>query len=260
MNQELIAYIKQSAIEELCSRFAKVERGVKADGSFVTEADLAMQKRLQSYLLEHFPGIAFLSEEMDKAEQEAMLDNETGVWVLDPLDGTSNFSAGIPYYAVSLALIQNGEISWGMVYDPERDECFTAEAGKGAWLNGERLKKKNAGVSLSKATALVDFKRLTPELAARLASQPPYSSQRSFGGVALDWCWLAIGRSHVYLHGNQNLWDYAAGSLVFHETGGKSCTLEGEPVFNNKLMIRSAVAAMDDGLFKGWTNFLDIEK
>ena len=146
-----------------------------------------------------------------------------------------------------------------MVYDPERGECFNATHSLGAQLNGDALEKSEAGVEIEKSTALVDFKRLNSELAARIAAQPPYSSQRSFGGVALDWCWLAAGRFHLYLHGKQNIWDYAAGHLVFNEVGGSACTLQGDAVFDFSLAPRSAVAALDKQLFEQWCNYLKID-
>lgn len=260
MDKNIIDAIKTIAHDELCPRFAKVIRSHKQDGSFLTEADLAVQGKVQDLLVKKFPAIAFLGEEMTPQQQQSLLENPEGVWVLDPLDGTSNFSAGIPYYAVSLAFIKQGIVQWGMVYDPERDECFSATLGNGAFLNDEALLPKKAGVTIDKSTALIDFKRLDSELAARIASQPPYSSQRSFGGVALDWCWLAAGRVHIYLHGKQNIWDYAAGHLVFNEVGGHSCTLDGEQIYNFSLQPRSAVAAMDGQLFKDWISYLDISK
>jgi len=258
MNIQIIEAVKNIANEELSHRFSNVARMLKADGSFLTEADLAVQTRIQNLLQEKYPEIAFLGEEMSVEQQQAVLKNIEGVWILDPLDGTSNFSAGIPYYAVSLAYIKQGKIKWGMVYDPERDECFSATHGAGAQLNGVPLLKHEVAVTIEKSTAVIDFKRLDSEMAARIASQPPYSSQRSFGGVALDWCWLASGRFHLYLHGKQNIWDYAAGYLVFNEVGGNACTLQAEPVFDFSLNPRSAVAALDNQLFKEWCQYLDI--
>lgn len=260
MDVQIIEAVKTIANEELLHRFSNVIRTHKQDGSFLTEADLAVQTRIQALLQQKYPGISLLGEEMSAEQQQVLLENPNGVWILDPLDGTSNFSAGIPYYAVSLALIKQAKVEWGMVYDPQRDECFTAANGKGAQLNGVSLSKQDAGVSIDKATALIDFKRLNSELAARIAAEPPYSSQRSFGGVALDWCWLAAGRVHIYLHGCQNIWDYAAGNLVFNEVGGSSCTLEGDAVFDFSLKPRSAVAALDDVLFSAWTDWLGIQK
>lgn len=260
MNLEIIEAVKVIANEELRHSFANVTRMHKDDGSFLTEADIAVQSRIQALLQENYLGIGFLGEEMSVVEQQAALQNPQGVWILDPLDGTSNFSAGIPYYAVSLAYIKQGKIEWGMVYDPERDECFSATRGSGAQFNDKPLLKPTADISIENSTAVIDFKRLNNELAARIASQPPYSSQRSFGGVALDWCWLAAGRTHIYLHGKQNIWDYAAGLLVFNEVGGNACTLQGEPVFDFSLKARSAVAAMDKQLFIGWCDYLKVVK
>ena len=87
-------------------------------------------------------------------------------------------------------------------------------------------------------------------------TNPPYQSHRSYGSVALDWCWLAAGRGQVYVHGKQNLWDYAAGSLIFSEAGGFACTLDGEPVFNASLQPRSAVLAINQHLFTLWRQYL----
>ena len=248
-----------AAREELVPRFTQVTRHDKADGSFITEADLAMQQHVQDALARQWPGYAFLGEEMAEAEQLALLQNSTQpLWCLDPLDGTSNFAANIPFYCVSLALIHQGEVVLGIVYDPMRDECFSASKGQGAMLNGQPLGKLQPHSSLKKATALVDLKRLPSELQTRLIQQAPYSSQRSFGSVALDWCWIAAGRCHLYLHGKQRLWDYGAGQLILHESGGQSCTLTGEPVFQSTLVGRSAVAALDPQLFRDWTDWLGI--
>ncbi|MGM0679053.1 MAG: inositol monophosphatase family protein, partial [Pseudomonadota bacterium] len=236
MNSDtLISLVRSAAREELVPRFTHVKRGIKADGTVLTEADLAMQQRVANELNRLEPDILFLGEEMPAEEQQALLQSGKPLWVLDPLDGTSNYASGIPCFSVSLALIESGKLKFGMVYDPMRDECFTAQQGQGAWLNGGRLVPFDTGLKLKQSTGLIDFKRLAPALATRLVTGMPYSSQRSFGSVALDWCWIAIGRSHVYLHGKQNLWDYAAGHLILAEVGGQSCTLEGEAVFNNTL-------------------------
>lgn len=247
------------ARRELPHRFANAARARKADGTVVTEADFAVQHGIQTSLKEKWPTFAFLGEEMDPATQQQSLDAiDTGVWCLDPLDGTNNFTAGIPYYAVSLAFLKNGQVQLAVVYDPARDECFTAERGRGARLNGDRLTSDDTGLNLSQAMGLVDLKRLSPALVERLAHKAPYSSQRSFGAVALDWCWLAAGRVHVYLHGSQKLWDYAGGSLVLSEAGGQAVTLQGDSVFQPTLKPRSSVAALDPALFNHWTRWLEI--
>ncbi len=157
-----------------------------------------------------------------------------------------------------VALLRNHQVEMGVVYDPSRKECFAAARGHGAWLNEQPLQLQQLSTPLSQGMALIDLKRLNADLASRLAAQPPYSSQRSFGSVALDWCWLAAGRCHVYLHGRQKLWDYAAGCLILAEAGGSAVTLEGEPVFKPTLEPRSAAAALDPEIFAQWKAWLGI--
>jgi myo-inositol-1(or 4)-monophosphatase len=255
----LEAVVRTAAREELLPRFRRTARVEKQDGSWLTEADLSMQSRLQAALAEHHPEIALLGEEMEAIKQEALLaeagSGGTGLWVLDPLDGTSNYSAGIPLFGVSLALMRNGRIEAGIVYDPVHDESFAALRGHGATLNGEPLHAPSAGLPMAKTTACIDFKRLPAALASRIAATPPYSSQRSIGSVALDWCWVAAGRFHLYLHGRQRLWDYAAGSLILEEAGGFSDTLDGTPALLS-LAPRSAVCTADRQLFDQWLAYL----
>jgi len=254
--EKLDEIVRRAASDELLPRFAKVTREHKVDGSFLTEADLAVQARVAKQLESLSPDILFLGEEMTAEQQDALLSSGQTLWCLDPLDGTSNFAAGIPYFSVSLALIEKGEVIFGLVYDPTRDELFSAKKGEGAYLNGEPLRVIQSGLDLKHSTALIDYKRLTPDLATRLVREIPYASQRSFGSVALDWCWMAASRCHVYLHGRSNIWDYAAGNLIFSEAGGHSCTLDGESIFVNALTPRSSVGAVDEELFKVWKDWL----
>ncbi len=256
MREELEQIIREAAKQELLPRFQQIGHSLKSDGSIVTEADLAMQQRMIEVLQQRWPIIPLLGEEMTPEEQQQLLDNnEEGLWLLDPLDGTSNYAAGIPYFCVSLALMKRGEVTLAIIHDPLRDETFAAEKGKGAWLNGEPLIAPKATRPLKQGIALIDLKRLTPKLAAKVASQPPYSSQRNLGSGALDWCYVATGRVDVYLHGGQKLWDYAAGQLILAEAGGYASTLEGEGVLVNELKQRSVVAAADEGNYLQWVEF-----
>lgn len=238
-------------------RFAQVERKFKQDGSIVTLADTAMQNRVQDELRHNWPDIALLGEEMAIEQQQAVLkESNNGVWLLDPLDGTSNFASGIPYFCVSLALLIDDCIRLGLIYDPIRDECFSAVEGEGASLNGKPLSVPESLPELERSMALVDFKRLQPGLGARLGEAPPYASQRSFGSGALDWCMIATGRCQAYLHGGQKLWDYAAGQLILSEAGGYASTLSGETVLTTTLTPRSVVAAPNSELFERWFKWL----
>jgi len=253
---ELADLVRTAAREELLPRFTRVTQQHKADGSILTEADLAIDARVHAELMRRWPAIAFLSEEMERAEQERLLTAGGLLWCLDPLDGTSNFAAGIPFFGVSLALLEDGVQRLGLIYDPVRDEYFSARRDGGASLNGLALHTAPAGVDLRRSVALVDFKRLGPALRARLADHPPYHSQRNFGSCALEWAWLAAGRGQVYLHGGQKLWDFAAGSLLLDEAGGASYTLAGEPVFVPDLAARSVVASPDPELAVHWLDWL----
>jgi len=256
---ELVTIVRDIAAAELMPYFGQISRQYKADQSIVTEADLATQKTLMTELKKRWPEFDFLAEEMTAQQQEQqMAQAENGLWIVDPLDGTSNFTAGIPYFAISIALYYQGRVRLGLVYDPNRDEAFTATDTSEATCNGFPLKPTDTPAELARAIGVVDFKRLPSELAIKLVRQQPFSSQRSFGSVALDWCWLAANRFHVYLHGRSNIWDYAAGELIFRRAGGHACTLEGEAIFQPSVKPRSAVGALDEDYFRQWTAFLGV--
>jgi myo-inositol-1(or 4)-monophosphatase len=248
--------VRLAAAEELMGRYKEVSASKKRDGSVITEADLAMQRRLQTELAERWPAFPLLGEEMAASEQAALLRLEgVGLWCLDPLDGTSNFAAGIPYFAVSLALLGEGGVQAAVVLDPVSGECFSALRNHGAWINDMALAAPKEPVTLDDAMALVDLKRLPGPLISNLAERTPYRSQRSFGSVALDWCWIACGRCQVYLHGGQKLWDYAAGSLILAESGGAGGlfdAFEGDATACLSLSPRIAIAASHDTLFTQW--------
>lgn len=252
---ELCPLIVKAAREELLPRFARSERHYKADGSVVTEADLAMQQRLCTELAARWPEYGLLGEEMPAERQRAVFDGPGGFWCLDPVDGTSNYAAGLPFFAVSLALMVERRPLLGVVYDPVRDECFSARVGAGAWCNDRPLRLAGEAMLLHRCIALVDFKRLPGPLAARLATHPPYASQRNLGSAALEWCWLAAGRVQLYLHGRQSLWDLAAAALILTEAGGACCQLDGSPLLDDRLSPRGVMAATGPGLLaelRGW--------
>ncbi len=257
MLEALTDAVRRVAVREIMPRYLKVARQHKDDGSFCTEADIAAQAALVADLARIAP-CPVLGEEMTEAEQHAQwAAGKDGLWCLDPIDGTSNFVNGLPYFAVSVALLKDGQPVLGAVYDPVADEMFCAEKGKGAWLNGEPLPiKAFCPAGLSSAIAGVDFKRLSPRLRERLAVDHPYRSQRNFGASALDWCYVAAGRFDVYVHGGQKLWDYAAGALVLAEAGGSVCLKEGGDFWQADPWQRSAIAALRPALFTAWRDWL----
>jgi myo-inositol-1(or 4)-monophosphatase len=257
--QILLEALRSAGREELLPRFqGRLAVSEKADGSLVTSADHAVDKRLRGVLNQLFPGTPVLSEEQPRDAQQAALDGAGPCWLLDPLDGTTNFAGGLPFFAISLALIDTGGVAYGATYDPVRDELFSAARGAGLHLNGEvpACRQQHRG-GLSGCTALVDYKRLPHRLAVALVSEPPFRSQRNLGACALEWAWLAAGRADLYLHGGQALWDSAAGTLMLTEAGGRMSSLGREPVFRRSLQKPSAVAARSPKLQEAWLNWLE---
>lgn len=256
--KKLEAIVKRHAAEQIMPRFNEVSYSFKRDGSLVTAADSAMQSAMISSLQTEWPDYVVLGEEMSPEEQQAQLDDSDarGVWILDPLDGTTNFAGGVPIFSVSIALIKNNEVVLGLIYDPNRDEVFSAAKGEGAWFNGQPLRAETEREHLAQCMAQIDFKRLSMDLRNHLVVEHPYASQRNFGSGALDWCWLATSRCQVYIHGGQNLWDYAAGLLILKEAGGVVKTFEGEEVFVRSLKPRSVIAAVKQSLFDELRRYL----
>jgi myo-inositol-1(or 4)-monophosphatase len=252
----VIAAVKLVSAEEIMPRYLKVAHQHKSDGSLCTEADLAAQgaltKKLQAIL-----NVPVLGEEMPSAlQRELWTEGHDGLWCIDPIDGTSNFVRGLPYFAVSVALVRSGESVLGVVYDPVANDMFASERHRGAFLNGEKLVGREAVGSLAQSMACVDMKRLRKALASRLASDPPYSSQRNFGASALDWCYTAAGRYDMYLHGGQKLWDYAAGSLILSESGGYAACIENDDFSRCDVWLRSVIAAHNRNLFDAWKDWI----
>lgn len=257
--ETLKSLVKIAAKEELLKDFGHSEFEYKDDGSVITPADLAMQDRLEEELKHHWPMYEILGEEMSDDEQLAVINKGGAYWCIDPLDGTSNYAAGLPFFAVSIALIEDKQQQLGLIYDPIRDEMFTAIKGQGAYLNDQLIDHSNMKLTENKPiVAVIDLKRLPEKLAIKLVTESIFASQRNIGSSALDWCWMAAGRFDIYLHGGQKLWDYAAGSLIFREAGGFSISLDNEDVFRGQLEVRSALACYDESLFNYWYQWIDI--
>ena len=226
----------------------------KADGSIVTEADLAMQTGLTRALQLQYPQVHMLGEEISEQQQIEVMHSGQDYWCLDPVDGTTNFHATVPLFSVSLGLVSDGQIVLAVIYDPNRDEFFSAAKNQGMWINGERNKRPEQPEELGKSIAFVDFKRLERKLSTSLVQHSPYKSQRNIGSCALEWAWLAAGRANLLVHGCERLWDYAAGVLLTEEAGGRCETFDAEPVFNQSLQPRSVIAASTPELFESWAS------
>lgn len=253
--------VESVAIKIILPHFSSVHANIKSDGSLVTDIDVRAHTELSEQLVK-LADLPVLSEEMTELQQEEII-GANSYWCIDPIDGTSNFVYGVPYWCVSIALIIEGQIKLGVVYDPNRDECFSASDSSAAAINGQPLPTDRTMqiTELWDCLGLIDFKRLPPVVAQKLASDPPFRSQRSFGASALDLCWIAAQRCHVYLHGKQKLWDHAAGLIILEQAGGHAETFQGETVFQNNLQPKSVLAASTGLLMKKWkTYFQGINK
>ena len=256
MLDKVITIVREVAQKVIMPRYFQVERQLKADGSFFSEADIAAQNALLQELQKIHP-VAAMGEEMSKQEQETQwIKGRAGLWSVDPIDGTSNFLNGLPYFAISVALMQQGKTVLGVIYNPVSDEMFYATKGGGAFLNGIALPLKKYVPKLSRAMANVDLKRLDRKFAAKIAAYPPYASQRNYGACALEWCYTAAGYFDLYLHGGQKPWDYAAGSLILEESGGRMCGFDYDDYWAGSPWKRSVIAASDPGLFIQWRDWV----
>ena len=253
--QKLEQLIIAKSNDTLGQYFKNTTAHSKSDGSIVTEADIQMQHELSLALTQLSPQYSLLGEEMSPADQLDIINSGAGYWCLDPLDGTNNFHHGVPLFAVSLALIIDQEIRIGLIYDPVRTELFSTLKGTGLRINSTPFTKPPQPELLHECLASVDFKRLDITNKQRLVKHMPFKSQRNIGSCALEWAWLACGRTQLVLHGAEKFWDYAAGSLLVSESNGFSCTLEGDPVYNNSLQDRSVVAASSHNLQQQWFAF-----
>jgi len=193
--------------------------------------------------------IGFLGEEMSEKEQRACLQQGNRFWCLDPLDGTGNFVASFPVFGTSLALMEDGLPIFACIHDPVREETFSALRHEGAWLNNQPL-NVHSEQPLSEAIGFIDFKRLDRKLAIRLATEKYCRSQRNIGSCALEWAWLAAGRSQFIIHGSEKLWDYAAGWLLAGEAGCTVSDFNQQHPFHANGLSSSIIAAASGTLHR----------
>jgi myo-inositol-1(or 4)-monophosphatase len=212
----------------LSEKFGKVSYKLKGRADLLTEADLASQEVVKSIIHRRFPDDGFLAEEDQRRDLSARR-----IWVIDPLDGTTNYAHGFPAAGVSIALAQEGRVIAGGVCDPFRKEIFTASCGKGAFLNGRRLAVSKVP-RLSKALLVTGFPYDRAEKADFYCSffsdfMSHSHDVRRMGAASLDMAWLAAGRTDGYWEFGLKPWDVAAGRLLVEEAGGKVSDFSGRP-------------------------------
>lgn len=222
-NLNVMVKAARAAGRSLVKDFREVENlqvSSKGAGDFVSRADIAAEKIVRDILMEARPNYGWVGEESDA---EAGKD-PTRRWIVDPLDGTTNFLHGLPHWAVSIALEHKGELVAAVVFDPAKDEMFVAEKGQGAWLNASRLRVSDRRKMIESIFATgVPFggRSDLPETLQDMARLlPTCAGVRRFGAAALDLAYVAAGRYEGYWERGLNEWDVAAGILLVREAGG----------------------------------------
>lgn len=204
-------------------------REIHAKGwrDFYTDADLAAQRAIVDLIRSREPQAAILAEENIQPPTGA-----TSIWVIDPLDGTTNYARRIPVFSTSIALVQNGQPVIGVIYDPLRDDLFTAEAGRGARLNGAPIHVSTTS-KIGEAVIGLDWGRgeVTRSLGLAWLQRAGLHSRtiRAIGSAALGLCYLAAGWIDVYHYGALMPWDGAAGQVIVQEAGGQLFNFKRQP-------------------------------
>jgi myo-inositol-1(or 4)-monophosphatase len=243
----ILEIVRRVAADEIMPRYRSIAARRKDDGSLVTDADIESQRALAHHL-HAIDNVPVLGEEMPRADQLHILENAPRYWCVDPVDGTSNFAHGIPYFGVSVALVEEGRPLFGTVYAPVPDEAFFAVQGAGAWLNQRPLRLAADAPPLARAHVEVSLRRDTKPLVNAVKKHRPYARRRTIGSATLAWCDLAAGRIDAMLHGSQKIWDYAAGALILAEAGGALSTVEHDDFWRAPPFSRSVIAARNGAL------------
>ncbi|MEZ5772810.1 myo-inositol-1(or 4)-monophosphatase [Defluviimonas denitrificans] len=236
-NLNLMIKAARKAGRSLVKDFREVENlqvSVKGAGDFVSRADLAAEKIIRDELMAARPTYGWLGEETGEADGA----DPTRRWIVDPLDGTTNFLHGLPHFAVSIALEHKGEIVAGVVFDPAKDELFWAEKGAGAWMNETRIRvsgRRNMSEALLATGIPFGAKKTLPAMMRDLARlMPATAGVRRWGVVALDLAYVAAGRFDGFWEREIYPWDMAAGMILVREAGGFAEALrEGREIFES---------------------------
>jgi myo-inositol-1(or 4)-monophosphatase len=237
----------RKAARNLKRDFGEVEKlqvSLKGPANFVSAADHRAEETLRAELAKARPGYGFVGEEGGRQEGS----DKSHCWIVDPLDGTTNFLHGIPQFAISIALEREGTIVAGLVYNPVNEELFVAERGKGAFLNDQRLRVA-ARRRLAEAVIACGLPHLGRGDLAQFrqefgAVQEKVAGLRRFGAATLDLAWVAAGRLDAYWERNLSAWDMAAGLLLVREAGGFVSDLDGGDDMFGKAEILAGNEAM----------------
>ena len=243
ISANLIIMIKASekAYIILIRDFGEIEKlqvSVKGPSDFVSSADTNAEKIIINELMKAKKNYSILSEETG---YKANTDSKN-IWIIDPIDGTTNFLHGVPHFAISIALKSDNEIVSGVIYDPIKDEMFYAEKNNGAFLNNQRIK-----VSKKK-----DLESCLFGTGGKEKVETNLITRKS-GSAALDMAYVAAGRYDGYFQNNLNLWDIAAGIIIVKEAGGAINEINLSE--NDNIKIRASSTAINEKMLEKLTNF-----
>jgi myo-inositol-1(or 4)-monophosphatase len=252
MNYEyLLEELKELCVETgsfIRDNFRKVTDSdiiTKEKNSLVSYVDKEAEKRIIEKLVELIPDTGFHTEEdaVDNIQKEKQ-------WIVDPLDGTTNFIAGIPHFSISIALKEGKEVTLGVVYNVMLDDLYTAFRGGGAFLNGQAIKVAIYS-TLDDAVIATGFPYDKSKIDEKLMGALNHyvkdaRALRRLGSAALDLCFMAQGTFHLYYERFLNAWDIAAGAIIVEEAGGKICDFEGGRSFLEKGEIITYCPGMDE--------------
>ena len=231
----------EKASKILVRDFGEVEKlqvSIKSPTDFVSSADIKAEKIIIQELLKAKKNYSVISEETGIINNK----NSENIWIIDPIDGTTNFLHGIPHFAISIALKSNNEIIAGVIYDPIKDEMFYAEKNNGAFINNKRIRvsrKKNINYCLF-GTGGSENKTEQPVT-------------RNSGCAALDMAYVAAGRYDGYFQNNLNLWDIAAGIIIINEAGGVVNKINLSK--NDKIKIKASSMSINEKMLEKLKNF-----
>ena len=237
--QPTLSYLKQLAFQAGAVLRGGYEQPIaiqrKGETDIVTEIDHASEALILESLRREFPGHAINAEESGH-----LSGSSEDIWYVDPLDGTVNYAHGIPFFSVSIAYASQGRLTLGVVYDPMREECFSAERGKGAWLNDKPIHVSQTSRLLDSllVTGFSNISHRMPLSEVRTDNLDNFKrismvSQgvRRLGSAALDLSYVACGRLDGYWEYGIHSWDIAAGALLVEEAGGKVTSINGKSDF-----------------------------
>ena len=243
----------RKASKTLIRDFGEIENlqvSLKGPGDFVTNCDKKVEKILIDELLKARPSYSILSEEIGEINND-----DSFKWIIDPIDGTSNFLHGVPHFAISVGLEHNKEIICGIIYDPIKDEMFTAEKGNGSYMNNQRMRVS----SRSKLEDCMIFtggpKRDAKNRELALKEYYKFSIKvltpiRKLGSASLDMAYVAAGRCDGFLQRNLNYWDVAAGIILVKEAGGFVTDFNGENEYIQNKTILATNAKINEEMIE----------